>query len=598
MRLVRLYANQPDSFAPIEFNVGVSAILAEIRLPANRGLDTHNLGKTTVGALIDFCLLKNRDREFFLFKHQALFAAFAFYLEIELAGPTFVTIRRRVVPGSRIDFMRSDRTIADATGRPDEEWDHLDVPFDRARTLLDGILSIDILRPWPFRKLVGYLIRSQRDYQDVFQLGKFSGKHQDWKPFVAHLLGAQSGVVADLYDKRAERDQAQSELGVLVREWGPDESDPSLIDGLISAKRRSIAAKEEALNAFNFRDEDQRTTAEVVDRLDDRIVSLNDELYDLRQLVARIEDSLDQRKIMFDPESASKLFAEAGVSFEGQLKRDFAQLIQFNLAITDERSAALSQQRAEARARIDEINLHLADLNEERARSLAYLRETDSLAKYKKTSRDLSQLQAELAVLEQRREAAARLVELRRRARTLSHEFDELQTRAEDELAELSADEDSRFGRIRRFFAEIIGSVIGEQAILSMTLNGAGGVDFRAELMGASGVATSGDKGTSYRKLLCIAFDLAVLRAYLDVTFPRFVYLDGALEQLEPRKRENLIAVFREYASIGVQPILSLLDSDLPAPLGDSRFTLAPEEVVLTLHDEGESGRLFKMPSW
>ena len=82
------------------------------------------------------------------------------------------------------------------------------------------------------------------------------------------------------------------------------------------------------------------------------------------------------------------------------------------------------------------------------------------------------------------------------------------------------------------------------------------------------------------------------------MSFPRFVYLDGALEQLAPRKRENLIEVFREYAQAGLQPIISLIDSDLPAELSEDAQTLSPEEVVLTLHDQGEDGLLFKMSSW
>jgi uncharacterized protein YydD (DUF2326 family) len=118
------------------------------------------------------------------------------------------------------------------------------------------------------------------------------------------------------------------------------------------------------------------------------------------------------------------------------------------------------------------------------------------------------------------------------------------------------------------------------------------------EFVTESGVATSEDRGTSYKKLLCIAFDLAVIRAYLDERFPRFVYLDGALEQLDPRKREKLVGVFRRYASLGLQPILSLLDSDLPADLGTSDLTLSEPDVVLALHDEGDEGRLFKMPRW
>lgn len=228
MKLVRLYSDQPDRLLPIEFNDGLSAILAEIRVRENRDLHTHNLGKTTVGSLIDFCLIKGKDAKFFLFKHEDVFKSFAFFLEIELPDRSFLTIRRAVVPGSKIDFLRSDASVKDAAVVPEADWDHRDVPFDRARNLLDGMLGIDALRPWGFRKLVGYLVRTQQDYQDVFQLGKFSGKHQDWKPFVAHLLGADSGSITELYDKSAERDQAQAELGVLTREWGPDDSDPSL----------------------------------------------------------------------------------------------------------------------------------------------------------------------------------------------------------------------------------------------------------------------------------------------------------------------------------------------------------------------------------
>ena len=598
MRLVRLYSNQPQRFSPVVFNRGLSAILAEIRIPENRELDTHNLGKTTIGELIDFCLLKGKDSGFFLFKHENLFKSFAFCLEIELPAGGFVTIHRRVVPGSKIDFLRSETSVENATVIPEDDWDHHDVSFDRARDLLDGMLSIDALRPYRFRKLVGYLIRTQQDYQDVFQLGKFSGKHQDWKPFVAHLLGAHSGAIQELYDKRAELEQAQSDLQVLTRDWGPDETDPSLLDGLIAARRRSIAAKEQTLNALNFRDEDQRTIADLVDQLDDRIVALNDELYELRQLVRRIDASLEEQRIAFNPAGASKLFSEAGVAFDGQLKKSFEQLIEFNRAITDERREALVRQRADAREAIGSIETELALLNQRRSESLAFIRETDTLEKYKQTSRDLSKLQAELAVLERQREAASTLIELRRKRRALSQQFDELQTQVEDELADLSQDEDSRFGHIRRYFADIIADVIGEQAVLSMTLNNAGGVEFRAELMGSTGVATSGDKGTSYRKLLCIAFDMAVLRAYLDVPFPRFVYHDGALEQLEPRKRANLIGVLREYAAAGIQPIISLIDSDLPEPLGETPDTLSSQDVVLWLHDEGEKGRLFKMPKW
>jgi uncharacterized protein YydD (DUF2326 family) len=598
MKLSRLYSNQPAVFESIEFRDGLCAVLAEIRVPANRLLDTHNLGKTTVGELIDYCLLKGKSKDFFLFKHEARFAEFTFYLEIQLPTGEYLTIARPVVPGSRVDLMRSETSIPDVTAMGDAEWNHVGLPFVRARVLLDGIIGIDALKPWGFRKLVGYLIRSQSDYMDVFQLGKFSGKHQDWKPFVALLVGLEAQPVIDLYDKREELNTAETRLSTLTREWGGDDVDASVIDGLISVKRRDIAAKTEVLDSFSFGEEDQRVTATVVQDTEVRIAALNEESYKIAQLSERIDESLKDQQVVFKPSDAEALFREAGVAFGDQLKRDYEQLIAFNRAITKERREALEEQRHEIAARLSDIEDELATKNSERARSLGFLRESDSLVKYKELSRELSGLQAELNTLEARRAAASRLIELRREQRVLSQEYGHLETLVESQIEAVSKNDESRFGHLRRYFTEIIFDVLGQNAIIAIRMNKAGGLEFTAEFIGDSGTATSGDRGTSYKKLMCIAFDLAMLRTYLDVPFPRFVYHDGALEQLDPRKREKLIGVFRQYAELGLQPIISLLDSDLPLPLGSGKTTLDSTEVVATLHDEGEDGRLFVMPAW
>jgi uncharacterized protein YydD (DUF2326 family) len=57
---------------------------------------TRNLGKTTLGRLLDFGFLAKRDPKFFLFKHSDVFKEFIFFLEIELEDASFVTIRRSV----------------------------------------------------------------------------------------------------------------------------------------------------------------------------------------------------------------------------------------------------------------------------------------------------------------------------------------------------------------------------------------------------------------------------------------------------------------------------------------------------------------------
>src|SRR5258705_13299879 len=96
MKLSRLYSNRPDVFEPVNFEPGLNVVLAEIRLPENRKKDTHNLGKSTLGRVLDFCFLATRDAKFFLFKHLDVFGDFVFFLEIELADASYLTIRRSV----------------------------------------------------------------------------------------------------------------------------------------------------------------------------------------------------------------------------------------------------------------------------------------------------------------------------------------------------------------------------------------------------------------------------------------------------------------------------------------------------------------------
>lgn len=134
--------------------------------------------------------------------------------------------------------------------------------------------------------------------------------------------------------------------------------------------------------------------------------------------------------------------------------------------------------------------------------------------------------------------------------------------------------------------------------MLSVSPNQYGHLEFKAEILDDSGNATSADLGHTYRKLLCIAFDMAVLRAHLDDKFPRFVYHDGVFESLDDRKKENLLIVIRRYSEFGLQPVITLIDSDLPVRGEEETPVFDESEVALLLHDENEQGRLFKMTAW
>ena len=435
MKPSKLYSNRLAEFAPVEFEPDLNVVLAEIRLPENRDRDTHNLGKTTLGRLLDFGFLAGRDANFFLFKHLNRFEHFVFFLEIELLDGTYVTVRRGVAEASKIAFKKHDVRHQDFSTLPDLEWDHVDVPFDRAKELLDSLLDWRALKPWHYRKGLGYFLRSQEDFRDVFHLRKFANVHADWKPFLAHILGFDAELIASHYAKEDELKKKELKVATLRQEIGGEIEDAGKIDGLLLLKRQDVDKKQQLLDAFDFRSQDKADTKQLVDTVDDRIADLNQRRYSLTQSKKKVVASLEEDQILFNPDDASELFREAGVYFSGQIKRDFKQLIDFNKAITDERRGYLIEERAEIEAELKTINSELNALGKRRSEILAFLSSTDSFAKYKLLSGELVTLRADIEVLERRREFVVRLQELRTDIRTLAEEKTHLEAAIEADVA-------------------------------------------------------------------------------------------------------------------------------------------------------------------
>jgi uncharacterized protein YydD (DUF2326 family) len=582
----------------VDFAPGLNVILAEIRLPENRDKDTHNLGKTTLGRLLDFCFLAGRDAKFFLFKHLDLFKEFIFFLEIELADASYVTVRRSVAEASKISFKKHEAGRQDFSKLSAPEWDHLDMPFERAREMLDSLLDWRGLKPWSYRKGLGYQLRAQDDFRDVFQLRKFAAAHSDWKPYLAHILGFNAQLVALHYEKDSELKEKEATAQTIKNELGGSVEDISKIEGILLLKRQDVEKKQRLLDAFDFRAQDKHHTKQLVDEVDERIATLNDKRYSLNHSKKKIIASLEEGQILFDPDEAQRLFDEAGVLFRGQIKKDFEQLIAFNRAISEERRVYLQEERGEVEAELIRVNAELNALGKRRSDILAFLSGTDVFNKYKQVSSEMVTLRADITSLERQRGYLHRLQELRTDIRTLTEARDHLQTEIETNVEQQNADKASLFSSIRLFFSEIVEDVIARKALLSASPNQGGHLEFRAEILDESGNATSADLGHTYRKLVCIAFDLAMLRAHLDEQFPRFVYHDGVFESLDDRKKDSLLAVLRRYAGLGLQPVITLIDSDLPTRGEKEGAVFDPSEIVLTLHDESEQGRLFKMRAW
>jgi uncharacterized protein YydD (DUF2326 family) len=521
-----------------------------------------------------------------------------FFLEIELADASYLTVRRSVQEPSKISFKKHEASRQDFTELPPSGWDHRDMPFERARDMLDSLLDWRALKPWSYRKVLGYLLRSQDDFRDVFQLRKFAATHSDWKPFLAHILGFNAQLVALHYEKENELKKKEATAQTIKGELGGSIEDISKIEGILLLKQQEAEKKQKLLDAFDFRVQDRDRTKELVDGIDERIAALNAQRYSLNQNRKKILSSLEEDQILFNPSEAQRLFEEAGVLFPGQIKRDFEQLIAFNRAITEERRGYLLEERDEIESELKRVNAELNALGKRRSEILAFLSSTDVFDKYKQFSDEMVTLRADINSLERQRGFLHRLQELRTEIRTLTEERGHLQTQIEADVEQQNADKTSLFSSIRLFFSEIIEDVISRKALLSVSPNQLGHLEFKAEILDESGNATSADLGHTYRKLLCIAFDLAVMHAHVRARFPHFVFHDGVFESLDDRKKDNLLTVIRQHADLGIQLVITLIDSDLPIRGKADEAVFDENEIVLSLHDENEQGRLFKIEAW
>lgn len=593
MKLSKIYCNKPEIMSPIHFKDGLNVVLAQVHRPTELEKDTHNLGKTTLCKLIDFCFLSKKQKEFFLFKQPA-FSDFIFYLEIELPDGSYVTVRRGVADPNKIAFKKHPARNQDFTEL--ETWDH-DVSFEKAKTILEGLLDWEGLNFWSYRNELNYLLRTQDDYKDVFHLKKFGPKHVQWKPFLAYLLGLDGQLLCDLYAKK-EALNNKRELEQTVKAEVPREIADlgSNLEGLSLLKSSEAERKQAILDDFDFREQDKAKTLQLVNDYDAKIASLNEERYAITKAIKRLETNLQSNEVSFDISEVQQIFQEAKVAFNERLTKDFETLVSFNKEISQERNQYLNEELQESRQELSRLNEEIDQLGRLRASSLSFLKSTDVFDKYKQLSKEITELRTAIETYKAQQNQLDRLQNIRKEIQELADECQSLQLKIAANLLKESKDKTSRLSKIRIYLNEFVEFVIGEKALLSVQQNKEGYLDFDVDIVDQNDQLTSASEGHSYGRLLCIAFDLAVLRAHQDVKFPRFVYHDGLFESWDNRKKEKLHDMIKQYADCGLQLIVTAIDADLPADQKTSFFK--SEEIILTLHDRDMTGQLFKMPKW
>ena len=235
------------------------------------------------------------------------------------------------------------------------------------------------------------------------------------------------------------------------------------------------------------------------------------------------------------------------------------------------------------------VRVQLNELNEQRKQALGYLQDKDTFHKFKQHQKHLSQIEGEITRLE----LQLKNIDI---VSGINEKADELKLKLKDVSKELVSEvkkpANPVTSSIKRNFNEIFKTVFGVSALLYVRTNNNSNVEFCTDVApNEDAEATAEGYGDTYRKILCAAFDLAVIATYSDRSYFKFVYHDGILEGLDNRKKELYIQVIRQYCSqYGLQYIFSTIEDDVPESIHD-QFT--PEERCLELNDSDDTGKLF-----
>lgn len=589
MKLSRIYSNKNSQFHNIKFNDGFNVIFAEITDKSKAEKDTHNLGKTLLISVIDFLLLKKikNKSEFFLTKGG--FEDYVFFAELKLNNGKYLIIKREVNVPSKISFKMNEHKLDGFQIQHD--YDEENVPLEKAQHKLNDILEFDVLPKWIYRKSVTYFLRSQNDFTDVFELNKYKRKHKDWKPLMFDLLGFNGEIIQEKYELEDEKKELKTKLDTLQREADINIDERDKIAGLLaitSDDRDKIAG---SIDKFNFYDSDKAINQKIVEEIDGKIRALNTKRYGLSYEIKKIERSLSANQDTIDLNKLKNLYNDVEIYFPDQLVHDYKMLLDFKNAITDERNKVLRENFKIVTRDFNILDEELKTLEIQKEGLLSYLTEKDSYSKFKEIQKQLAKKEADMIRLNDKLEAIDKTSKFASNIETKHNDIDNKVKEIRDSISE------QKHSDIRKIFNSIIEEILDRNALISLKQNSVGNVNFDAKIQNPRNLTiTSEDDGNTYKKLLCMAFDLSILIHYANKSFYRFVYHDGALEALDDRKKIKYLSFIRKICSeYNLQYIITLIDSDLPTDENGNIVKFQDDEISLKLHDKDDSGKLFKI---
>ena len=579
MKISKIYSNK--NFKNIEFNENFNAVVASKQSSEKK--DTHGLGKSTLIRVIDFLLISSYNKNTDKLLGNNLFIGQDFYGEFKLNNGKYLVVKRSINTATKMSFKLNTSKLD--SFKFDIDWDE-ELTFKKARAKLNEHLDFNALRNWDYRKSITYFLRSQQDFLDVFKLNKFKGKHKDWKPFVFDLLGFNGTLILEKLEIEEEIDDLKKKIQTLRLEAQIDTSEKDRLEGLLEIKKIELSEIKNQIDKFNFFKEDILTNKQLVEEIDIKLQAFNTDRYRISYEINKIETSLSEINDDIDDKEINSLFEDVNLYYPKQLKKEYENLINFQKSLTTERKEYLTETLSLLKLDYINLNKSIKEIESQKSGLLSLLTEKDSYFKFKEYQKKTIGIEVEIERIKDKLKAIDSTL-------ILENDIKDKREIINDKIAELKKSlTERKHSNINKVFNSIIKEILDTNALISLKLNNQGNVEFNADYQNKTDLLkTSESQGTTYKKLLCVAFDLSLLVNYSDKSFYKFVYHDGVLEGLDDRIKIRYINLIKEFCEeYDLQYIVTLIDSDLPKDMPD---LIEDNDTCLKLNDRDNSGKLF-----
>ena len=408
------------------------------------------------------------------------------------------------------------------------------------------------------------------------------------------LLGFDGALLELKYQNDEQIKEINQFIDNLKKEYSIKVDDRDDYVAQMKDIEKEVREAEQQLDRFNFYEQDKELVKRGIDDIETSISQLNSTSYNLNYEIDRFRKSL-KNKFAFDLNKVDKIFKEAQIIFPDQLKQDYNALIDFNNKLTIERNKLLRSSLEKKSSELLYINKQLQTLNRRKEELLSFIQDTDSFKKFKHHQKNLVKTEGQLFSIKEKIEKIDLIIKK-------EDEIEDLTKNIKGTVQELNqiyrnTESNERYSEIRTKFSEYYKAIMDESAHISWKINSNNNVDFvppKVHSKKDEQKETAKDEGNTYKKLLCVAFDLAILTSYNSESYFRFVYHDDVLSQQDNGIKNRLIELVKQLTNqFNFQYILSVIKSDLPHDESDDFVYFSEDEIVLKLHDRDESGTLF-----